>query len=160
MPVTIVPRPVRLVNHCFTICTDRTSRVKPFTGRICSTVLDKDAQSLSFSNSWSRGNEFYRALISSSICVTSEQVPNDFRPRPLPLTPSCYLRQCTNPSIATILVPPFPVSSTCHSGSREKAFRLQPNEVGTFPNRNPSAEEEEINALVDAYFFCTTWHST
>ena len=45
MPVTIVPRPVRLVNHCFTICTDRTgrtSRVKPFTGRICSTVLDKD----------------------------------------------------------------------------------------------------------------------
>ena len=45
MQVTIVPRPVRLVNHCFTICTDRTgltSRVKPFTGRICSTVLDKD----------------------------------------------------------------------------------------------------------------------
>ena len=45
MQVTIVPRPVRLVNHCFTICTDRTgrtSRVKPFTVRICSTVLDKD----------------------------------------------------------------------------------------------------------------------
>ena len=33
---------VRLVNHCFTTCTGRVSRVKPFTGRICSTVLDKD----------------------------------------------------------------------------------------------------------------------
>ena len=38
---------VRLVNHCFTSCTGRTGRtsrtigVKPFTGRICSTVLDK-----------------------------------------------------------------------------------------------------------------------
>ena len=45
MQVTIVPRPVRLVNHSFMTCTDRTSRtsrVKPFTGRICSTVLDKD----------------------------------------------------------------------------------------------------------------------
>ena len=42
MQVTIVPRPVPPVNHCFTTCTDRTSRVKPFTGRICSTVLDKD----------------------------------------------------------------------------------------------------------------------
>ena len=37
---------VQPVNHCFTICTgrtSRTSRVKPFTGRIRSTVLDKDA---------------------------------------------------------------------------------------------------------------------
>ena len=45
MQVTIVPRPARLVNHSFMTCTDRTSRtsrVKPFTGRICSTVLDKD----------------------------------------------------------------------------------------------------------------------
>ena len=42
MQVTIVPRPVPPVNHCFTTCTGRTSRVKPFTGRICSTVLDKD----------------------------------------------------------------------------------------------------------------------
>ena len=31
------------VNHCFTTCTSRTSHVKPFTGRICSTILDKDA---------------------------------------------------------------------------------------------------------------------
>ena len=30
---------VRLVNHCFTT---RTGLVQPFTGRICSTVLDKD----------------------------------------------------------------------------------------------------------------------
>ena len=33
------------MNHCFTTCTGRTSRtscVKPFTGRICSTILDKD----------------------------------------------------------------------------------------------------------------------
>ena len=36
----IVPRSVRPVNHCFMTCTGRTSRVKPFTGRICSTVLD------------------------------------------------------------------------------------------------------------------------
>ena len=46
--VTIDPRPVRPVNHCFTTCTgrtSRTSRVKPFTGRIRSTVLDKDAPS-------------------------------------------------------------------------------------------------------------------
>ena len=44
MQVTIVPRPVRLVNQCFTPSggTSRTSRVKPLTGRICSTVLDKD----------------------------------------------------------------------------------------------------------------------
>ena len=35
---------VPLVNHCFTTGTGRTSRVKPFTGRICSTVLDKDFQ--------------------------------------------------------------------------------------------------------------------
>ena len=42
---------VRLVNHCFTICTgrrSRTSRVKPFTSRICSTVLDKDGAQLWF----------------------------------------------------------------------------------------------------------------
>lgn len=101
----------------------------------------------------------YRALMSSSICVTSEQVPDDFRPRPLQFTPGCYLRQCPNPSIAAILVPPFPVSSTCHSCSRKKAFGLQFNEVGTFPNRNPSAEEEDMNASVDSCFFCTTWHS-
>jgi len=47
MQVTIVPRPVQLVNHCLTTCTartGRTSRVKPFTGRICSTVLDKDGE--------------------------------------------------------------------------------------------------------------------
>ena len=49
MHVTIDPRPVQPVNHCFTTCTgrtgrtSRTSRVKPFTGRIRSTVLDKDA---------------------------------------------------------------------------------------------------------------------
>ena len=43
MYVTIASRPVQPVNHCFTTCTGRTSRVKPFTGRICSTVLDKDA---------------------------------------------------------------------------------------------------------------------
>ena len=42
MHVTIDPRPVQPVNHCFTTCTGRTSRVKPFTGRIRSTVLDKD----------------------------------------------------------------------------------------------------------------------
>ena len=30
------------VNHCFKNCTSRTSRSKLFTGRICSTVLDKD----------------------------------------------------------------------------------------------------------------------
>ena len=48
MQATIVPRAVRLVNHCFTTCTDRTSRVKPFTGRICSTVLDKDDVSRTF----------------------------------------------------------------------------------------------------------------
>ena len=39
---------VQPVNHCFTTCTgrtSRTSRVKPFTGRIRSTVLDKDASS-------------------------------------------------------------------------------------------------------------------
>ena len=45
MHVTIDPRPVQPVNHCFTTCTgrtSRTSRVKPFTGRIRSTVLDKD----------------------------------------------------------------------------------------------------------------------
>ena len=42
MHVTIDPRPVQPVNHCFTTCTSRTSRVKLFTGRICSTVLDKD----------------------------------------------------------------------------------------------------------------------
>ena len=33
------------MNHCFTTCTgrrSRPSRVKPFTGRICSIVLDKD----------------------------------------------------------------------------------------------------------------------
>ena len=45
MHVTIDPRPVQPVNHCFTTCTgrtSRTSRVNPFTGRICSTVLDKD----------------------------------------------------------------------------------------------------------------------
>ena len=84
----------------------------------------------------------YHALISGSICVTSEQVPDDFRPRPRPFTPSCYLRQHTNPATATILVPPFPVSSTCHSGSKKKAFGLQLNEVATFPNRNPSEEEE------------------
>ena len=35
---------VRLVNHCFTTCTGRTSRLKAFTGRICSTVLDKDGE--------------------------------------------------------------------------------------------------------------------
>ena len=56
MHVTIDPRPVQSVNHCFTICTgrtSRTSRVKPFTGRICLTVLDKDVWSesqLSLSN--------------------------------------------------------------------------------------------------------------
>ena len=47
MQATIVPRPVQLVNHCFMTCTDCTSRtscVKPFTGRICSTVLDKDGR--------------------------------------------------------------------------------------------------------------------
>ena len=47
MHVTIDPRPVQPVNHCFTTCTDRmsrTCRVKPFTGRIRSTVLDKDAR--------------------------------------------------------------------------------------------------------------------
>ena len=43
MHVTIDPRPVQPVNHCFTTCTGRTNRVKPFTGRIRSTVLDKDA---------------------------------------------------------------------------------------------------------------------
>ena len=46
MHVTIDPRAVQPVNHCFTTCTgrtSRTSRVKPFTGRICSTVLDKDS---------------------------------------------------------------------------------------------------------------------
>ena len=45
MHVIIDPRPVQPVNHCFTTCTgrtSRTSRVKPFTGRIRSTVLDKD----------------------------------------------------------------------------------------------------------------------
>ena len=45
MHVTIDPRPVQPVNPCFTTCTgrtSRTSRVKPFTGRIRSTVLDKD----------------------------------------------------------------------------------------------------------------------
>ena len=42
MHVTIDPRPVPPVNHSFTTCTGRTSRVKPFTGRIRSTVLDKD----------------------------------------------------------------------------------------------------------------------
>ena len=45
MQGTILPRPVRLANHCFTTRTgrtSRTSRVKPLTGRICSTVLDKD----------------------------------------------------------------------------------------------------------------------
>ena len=45
MHVTIDPRPVQPVNHCFTTCmgrTSRMSRVKPFTSRICSTVLDKD----------------------------------------------------------------------------------------------------------------------
>ena len=42
MHVTIDPRPVQPVSHCFTTCTSRTSRVKPFTGRIRSTVLDKD----------------------------------------------------------------------------------------------------------------------
>ena len=45
MHVTIDSRPVQPVNHCFTTCTgrtSRTSRVKPFTGRIRSTVLDKD----------------------------------------------------------------------------------------------------------------------
>ena len=48
MHVTIDPRPVQPVNHCFTTCTgrtSRTSRVKPFTGRIRSTVLDKDGLS-------------------------------------------------------------------------------------------------------------------
>ena len=52
MHVTIDPRPVQPVNHCFTTCTgrtSRTSRVKPFTGRIRSTVLDKDDGNL-FSN--------------------------------------------------------------------------------------------------------------
>ena len=47
MHVTIDPRPVEPVNHCFTTCTgraSRTSRVKPFTGRIRSTVLDKDVE--------------------------------------------------------------------------------------------------------------------
>ena len=45
MHVTIDPQPVQPVNHCFTTCTgrtSRTSRVKPFTGRIRLTVLDKD----------------------------------------------------------------------------------------------------------------------
>ena len=32
------------MNHCFTTCTGRASRVKAFTGRICSTVLDKDGE--------------------------------------------------------------------------------------------------------------------
>ena len=41
MHVTIDLQPV---NHCFMTCKGRTSRVKPFTGRICSTVLDKDVQ--------------------------------------------------------------------------------------------------------------------
>ena len=48
MHVTIDPRPVQPVNHCFTTCTgrtSRTSRVKPFTGRIRSTLLDKDEKS-------------------------------------------------------------------------------------------------------------------
>ena len=48
MHVTIDPRPVQPVNHCFTTCTGRTSRVKPFTGRICSTVLDKDGYRKSY----------------------------------------------------------------------------------------------------------------
>ena len=51
MHVTIDARPVQPVNHCFTTCTgrtSRTSRVKPFTGRIRSTVLDKDAQTTDF----------------------------------------------------------------------------------------------------------------
>ena len=48
MHVTIDPRPVQPVNHCFTTCTgrtsrtSRTSRAKPFTGRISSCILDKD----------------------------------------------------------------------------------------------------------------------
>ena len=48
MHVTIDPRPVQPVNPLLTTCTGRTSRtrrVKPFTGRICSTVLDKDVSS-------------------------------------------------------------------------------------------------------------------
>ena len=49
MHVTIDLRPVQPVNHCFTTCTgrtSRTSRVKPFTGRIRSTVLDKDGEAV------------------------------------------------------------------------------------------------------------------
>ena len=48
MHVTIDPPSLRPVNHCFTTCTgrtSRTSRVKPFTSLIRSTVLDKDEKS-------------------------------------------------------------------------------------------------------------------
>ena len=58
MHVTIDPPPVRPVNHCFTTCTgrtSRTSRVKAFTGRIRSTVLDKDGYSASKSG-WDAKN--------------------------------------------------------------------------------------------------------
>ena len=74
MHVTIDPRPVQPVNHCFTTCTgrtSRTSRVKPFTGRIRSTVLDKDAKSRQLINSImacdeaSEESEFLSALNAS-----------------------------------------------------------------------------------------------
>ena len=87
--------------------------------------------------------ETHRALIPSSICVTAKQVPRDFRSRPLQATPCCDFRQSTDPSTATILVPPFPVSSARYSSSRKKAFGLQLNGVGTFLNISPLEEEQK-----------------
>ena len=85
----------------------------------------------------------YRAMIPSSIRVTAEQVPGNFCSRPLQATPCCDFTQSTDPSTATILVPPFPVSSARYSSSRKKAFGLQFTGVGTFLNLSPLEEEQE-----------------
>ena len=71
MQVTIVPRPVRPVNHCFTTCMGRMSRAKPFTSRIYSTVLDKDGAVLRWS--------FYQFIVSYCTCDIV-QIKTHFHP--------------------------------------------------------------------------------
>ena len=65
MQVTIVPWPVRPVNHCFLTCMGHTSRGKPFTSRTFSTVLLR----------WS----FHQFIVSYCICDI-EQIKTHFHP--------------------------------------------------------------------------------
>ena len=79
--------------------------------------------------------------MASPVIVLSSNIPYDVCPRSWSIIPWRYC--CKSPNISPILVGPLPVFTTCHFGSREETFWLDPSAVCTLANRHPTDKEKQ-----------------